>query len=596
MSKTLTIMCVHGLGDHRDDPWQSEWQTTIKEIFAHQQDVKLDFVFVTYDPIFESVDISPWEAAKAFGKLARSGVATVAGCRGVFTDIGDRIKWTAGYVVAWLEDKAFQQKTRELMVEAIKTHKPDILLAHSLGSLVTYNVLSDASVKQDPALRSLLEKLNYVTLGSQLGNAFVLRNLTPGRLEALSVDHWYHLYNKEDAVFTAPIHIWDCNNFTQIETHFDIEGMADHSAVRYLNHRSAIENMWDALAAEALEGVSFRKHLAAGRSRGLKKSVKPDNRALLVGINDYPNQEDKLEGCVNDVFLMSSVLQECQFDASEIRVCLDKRATAKGILERMEWLLDDPKPGDIRFFYFSGHGTTIPEYGDDCEPDRCMETLVPWDFDWSEEHAITDDQIYELYSQLPYETFFCMVFDCCHSGGMHREGGRRARGLTPPDDIRHRALRWDSKEQMWVDRGFNPINRNFSEESEIQKEFFGQSGAAVRLGRASSLRGLSQAEYEEAKRTMPKSQPLGPYLPLILQASAEGQLSYEYRHGPISYGAFTYSLAHTLREAKNITFEKLLNDTTGKLSRLGYQQTPQLVAPSKWKKAKVPWKRAVLEE
>src|SRR5678815_3221578 len=90
----------------------------------------------------------------------------------------------------------------------------------------------------------------------------------------------------------------------------------------------------------------------------------------------------------------------------------------------------------IRDSYYSGHGAQIPGYGVGEKVDRKDECLVPHDFDWSREHAVTDDQFYDLYSQLPYDTRFLTIFDCCHSGGMTRDGAARVRGLTPPDDIR----------------------------------------------------------------------------------------------------------------------------------------------------------------
>ena len=62
---------------------------------------------------------------------------------------------------------------------------------------------------------------------------------------------------------------------------------------------------------------------------------------LVVGINDYPEASQRLEGCVNDVFTMSAVLQERGFEPEAIRTCLDGRATADGILSRLRWLLDD---------------------------------------------------------------------------------------------------------------------------------------------------------------------------------------------------------------------------------------------------------------
>jgi hypothetical protein len=54
------------------------------------------------------------------------------------------------------------------------------------------------------AVARALARSRYVTLGSQLGNPFVVGNLSGGRLTGLPVRHWYHLYNSEDDVFTAP--------------------------------------------------------------------------------------------------------------------------------------------------------------------------------------------------------------------------------------------------------------------------------------------------------------------------------------------------------------------------------------------------------
>jgi arylamine N-acetyltransferase len=70
-----------------------------------------------------------------------------------------------------------------------------------------------------------------------------------------------------------------------------------------------------------------------------------------VGINDYPNLADRLEGCVNGVFEMSAVLQELGFDPSNIRVMLNEGATAQGVKERLHWLLEGARPEDLRMFY-----------------------------------------------------------------------------------------------------------------------------------------------------------------------------------------------------------------------------------------------------
>ena len=249
---------------------------------------------------------------------------------------------------------------------------------------------------------------------------------------------------------------------------------------------------------------------------------------------------------MNDVFLMSAVLQECGFEPEEIRVVLDERATTTNILERFHWLLDEVKDGDERVLFYSGHGAQIPAYGAHEEIDHLNECLVPYDFDWSPDHAITDKQFVTFYSQLPYRSQFAAIFDCCHSGGLTREGGMRPRGIDPPDDIRHRALRWNLALEMWEERPLPSPNRSLAQ-SRVGPEYLGTSGATFRIGRAVGLRGLPNRVYDRECAALGHR---GPYLPIIVEACQEQELSYEYRDGATSYGAFTYSLAKELRRSR----------------------------------------------
>ncbi|MAE72387.1 MAG: peptidase C14 [Gemmatimonadetes bacterium] len=589
----LRMLGVHGLGDHRHLPWKEEWEATVRRAFPDVPGIELEFRFLSYDHIFEKVDISAWEATVAVYKLLRSGATSIFGSRARARGardprgISEFLRRHAGCVVAWLEDEGFRKDTRAMVLAALEEQRPDVVLAHSLGSLVTYNAITHGdAAKHEPALR----RLHYVTLGSQLGNAFVRANLTPGRLEMPPVAQWRHLYNEEDDVFTSPIRFPGRSDFCQIETSFDIKGVLDHSATHYLEHRATRALLWEPLA-----------QIAAGRSRAAGKPAyralfgsptrapkrKLHRRALLVGIDEYPAESDRLAGCVNDVFLMSEALQECGFAAQEIRVCLNRRATAQGIIERLDWLVDDPRPNDVLFFFYSGHGAQLPTYGMGDSIDRMDETLVPWDFDWSPETCVTDDQIFDLYAQLPYETGFVMVFDCCHSGGIHRAGAPKARGLNPPDDIRHRGLRWDVATETWEQRKLEPLDPGFSTEDDVSRGFFGKDRRTARLGRAAALRRTDHQTYERALKE--SAEPIGPYLPVILEACAEEELAYEYRHGAISYGAFTYSLVSALRRRENVNFENLVLKAADTIQAMGYSQHPQLLGPARIVKARVPW-------
>jgi hypothetical protein len=82
----------------------------------------------------------------------------------------------------------------------------------------------------------------------------------------------------------------------------------------------------------------------------------------------------------------------------DIRVVLNERATAAGILDRLHWLLDNVRNGDERVLFYSGHGAQIPAYGAKEEVDHFDECLIPYDFDWSLAHAMTDNRFVEFYS------------------------------------------------------------------------------------------------------------------------------------------------------------------------------------------------------
>jgi len=81
---------------------------------------------------------------------------------------------------------------------------------------------------------------------------------------------------------------------------------------------------------------------------------KPIKKALLVGINKYkPELGADLRGCVNDVEAIRQVLLEkYNFDPENIRVVNDDRATKQGIIERLQWLINDTKNGDVVLFHY----------------------------------------------------------------------------------------------------------------------------------------------------------------------------------------------------------------------------------------------------
>lgn len=582
MARTLRVMGVHGVGNHHTDlSWQSGWEEAIRSgLTRWNPDLHLEFYFPLYDDAFAADKITPAAIAIAVAKLLGSGIFYGIGDlfrrRRGLASLPERVRWTAGMVVQWAENDKLREQLRRRIRAEIARFQPEIIVAHSLGSLVSYDTFI-----HEPEQSQIAGRI-FITFGSQIGNPFV-RGIFGGRLVPVAAQRWYHLFNPEDDVLTAPIRLND-PRFEQLDTYFDIAGIADHAAEYYLGHDNTVATVYRQLAAPVQSLRAFR---FADRAFAQLAS-KPRRRALLVGINNYPQETDRLEGCVNDVFLMSAVLQDLGFAAEQIRVVLDERATAAGIRERLEWLLEGAQAGDQRVLFYSGHGAQISGYGVKEEVDRVDECLVPYDFDWTTERAILDDELFELYSQLPYGAQFVMILDCCHSGGMAR-GARKIRGLSPPDDIRHRELRWNSAHEMWSERKLVSPNRSLQSRRE-GRDYLGASGVKRRLGRAITLRSLPNRKYDAVRSRLGH---FGPYLPMIFQACRESEFAEEYRHGVTAYGAFTYALHSVLRQQRRkrgrLTFKQLVEATTRRLHDLGYTQSPQLLGPGKLVEQPIPW-------
>ena len=158
-------------------------------------------------------------------------------------------------------------------------------------------------------------------------------------------------------------------------------------------------------------------------------------RALLVGINHYPNPAHELRGCLNDVAQVGDLLTRhfAFTDDREIRVLTDRQATSNGIRRGLEWLVADTQAGDVLVFHYSGHGSQVRDDNGD-EADGLDETLCPYDFDW--DHTFTDDQLAACVAGLPRGVHLTVILDCCHSGTGLRElpPGMRAlaRFIPPP--------------------------------------------------------------------------------------------------------------------------------------------------------------------
>jgi hypothetical protein len=169
-----------------------------------------------------------------------------------------------------------------------------------------------------------------------------------------------------------------------------------------------------------------------------------DRKALCVGINHFKNYPSAtLQGCVNDANDMSALLQKLLgFQSGDIAVLTDAQATKVNIVSNLKAMVDGAKAGKYSYLVFSmsSHGTQVPDLNGD-EPDRVDEAFCPHDLaqagnQWDKNHVIVDDELRDLFIQLPANVLLEVYLDTCHSGtGLKAIDlllDRKPRYLPPP--------------------------------------------------------------------------------------------------------------------------------------------------------------------
>ena len=138
------------------------------------------------------------------------------------------------------------------------------------------------------------------------------------------------------------------------------------------------------------------------------------NRAVCVGINNYPGTNMDLAGCVNDAIDWRDLLRGrgCHVD-----VLLDREATRARIVEALGTAIREASGDDHVVFTFSGHGSWLPDDDRD-EPDARDEMMCPHDV--MKDEFLLDDDLHDLFCAKAAGVRIYVIADSCHSGSVTR--------------------------------------------------------------------------------------------------------------------------------------------------------------------------------
>ena len=156
------------------------------------------------------------------------------------------------------------------------------------------------------------------------------------------------------------------------------------------------------------------------------------NRALLVGIEDYPTESgwNKIHAH-NDLDLVRAALISNGVLPKNIIELRDENATLSSIRKAFQSLSKVARSGDNVIVFFSCHGQRITDLNGD-DPDGLDEALIPFDAlmeygqrGYKGENHLVDDEInallHSITNRITPRGHLLLLLDACHSGDGDRD-------------------------------------------------------------------------------------------------------------------------------------------------------------------------------
>jgi len=260
----------------------------------------------------------------------------------------------------------------------------------------------------------------------------------------------------------------------------------------------------------------------------------PMKRALCVAINDYPGTAQDLSGCVRDCKTMSNTLLNT-FGISEQVKLLNNRATRKNILAELAELVKKTLKGEWLVFYYSGHGTWVPDVSGD-EPDGRDEALYVYGRR-KKDRILLDDDLRAVIDGLAPGANLLVISDSCHSGSVTRALADMDEGVVPT-------------KKYVAPEGIKDVP------SKVAKHF-----------------GTPDAK--------------SPINHILISGCSPTQYSYEAVIGNAVRGVFTHRLINVLKKNPKATIGKIYQVLRTKLPSAKFAQTPQLDCKPEDKKTRI---------
>ncbi|WP_353827202.1 caspase family protein [Agromyces sp. SYSU T0242] len=303
-----------------------------------------------------------------------------------------------------------------------------------------------------------------------------------------------------------------------------------------LRHREVVP--WEADLGVDAPAVAARD---ATTGAGVTRRV-----ALCIGIDEYPDDNDRLSGCVADARQWAEAFRGQGFDVTELT---DAAATRDAIVMGILDLVANSSPGDVLAVQYSGHGTFVPDLdGDEDDGDVANdEALCPVDFRGTG-RLVIDDDLARIWDVIPEGVSLTAFFDSCHSGSANR-----APDVPPPPEgsrARVVTLTRADREAYRADRG-----------APVEEDGVGP----VRAAAAAAIAGA------ELPATAPAGRAAGPRREVLLSACRATEVAWESN----GHGDFTSRAVPLLAASIGSVSNRAFVDTIVEQFGANRRQTPE---------------------
>ena len=171
----------------------------------------------------------------------------------------------------------------------------------------------------------------------------------------------------------------------------------------------------------------------------MASGARGEDRALLIGVGRYAQFDEKLNGVSLDIDMMREFAHLLGFKSQAIKVLEHEYASTEKVYSTVEnWLVKGVGPEDRVLFYFSGHGSQIPDENND-ENDQFDEVLLLYDVALKAQSrpqtltgVLLDDDLNTMLARMQSRNIL-VILDACHSGSATRSLRLNPRSISVND-------------------------------------------------------------------------------------------------------------------------------------------------------------------